>query len=177
MKKVIVVNVDHCLGCRSCQIACAVAHSESKTLAGALLEEPRPVPRVTVEAVEGLAVPLQCRHCEDAPCVAICPTRALSRVDENSPVVLDRERCIGCRWCVLVCPFGVIKMSRDGTAVIKCDLCVERLAQGDLPACVEACPVHALEYRELDEVTAEKRRTAARRLIAELRAESQQQSA
>jgi len=169
MKKAIVVNVDRCLGCRSCQIACAVAHSASKTLVGALAEEPRPVPRVTVEAVEGLAVPLQCRHCEDAPCVMVCPTEAIHRPAPEGPVLVDQERCIGCKFCLMACPFGVIKMSRHGTAIIKCDLCFERLKRGELPACVEACPVRALEFREVEEVLAEKRKAAARKIVVEVK--------
>jgi carbon-monoxide dehydrogenase iron sulfur subunit len=169
MRKVVVVNVERCLGCRSCQIACAVAHSRSKTLIGALGEEPRPVSRVAVEAVAGLAVPLQCRHCEEAPCVAVCPTGAIHRPTPEGPVLIEPQRCIGCHFCLVVCPFGVISVSRDGRAMIKCDLCVDRLARGEEPACVEACPVRALEYRQPEEVSAEKRRAAARRIVLECR--------
>ena len=172
MRKAIVVNVDHCLGCRSCQIACAVAHSRSKTLVGALAEEPRPMPRVTVEAVEGLAVPLQCRHCEDAPCMTVCPTEAIHRPTPDGPVLIEQERCIGCRLCLVACPFGVMALSRDGRAMIKCDLCVDRLAEGALPACVEACPVHALEYREVDEVAAVRRKAAARQMVIDAKREA-----
>jgi len=172
MKRVIVVNVERCLGCRSCQIACAVAHSRSKTLVGALAEEPRPMPRVAIEAVEGLAVPLQCRHCEDAPCMTVCPTEAIHRPTPDGPVLIEQERCIGCRLCLVACPFGVIALSRDGRAMIKCDLCVDRLAEGALPACVEACPVHALEYREVDEVAAVRRKAAARQVAIDAKGEA-----
>jgi carbon-monoxide dehydrogenase iron sulfur subunit len=93
---------------------------------------------------------MQCRHCEDAPCVAVCPSKALFKEAGGSAeniVVLDSGLCIGCKWCIEVCPFGVIKMNKSGSAVIKCDLCVERLRAGEKPACVAACKTGALSYR------------------------------
>jgi len=122
MPRVIAVDVDRCMGCHSCEIACAVAHSDGKTLFAAIQEEPLPQPRVSVLAAGEMAVPLQCRHCEDAPCVEICPTKALQKPDPEGPVTIDQELCIGCKSCIMVCPFGVITMSADGKTIIKCDL-------------------------------------------------------
>ena len=166
MKAMVVVNVEKCLGCRSCQIACAVAHSASKDLYQALLETPAPKARVSVEQGRGLPVPVQCRHCEDAPCIAVCPTGALYREDEDSPVVIDDDRCIGCKMCIQVCPFGVISLSGEGKGVLKCDLCVERLAQGQEPACVCACPTGALRFGDVEEASRTKRRRAAEQLLS-----------
>ena len=160
MKSMIVVHVDKCLGCKSCEMACSVEHSASKNLAQAIGETPVPRARVSVEQGAGFVVPLQCRQCEDAPCVEICPTGALRRGDKDSPVVLDHERCIGCKWCVQACPFGVITLDSESRTVIKCDQCFERVERGELPACVLACPTGALEIRAVDEVPAEKRRAA-----------------
>jgi len=168
MKGIIVVDVERCVGCKSCELACAVAHSESKSLVGALAEKPRPQPRVTVEGVEDSSLPLQCRHCEDAPCVAICPAEALTKLGVGEPVVLDTRRCIGCKMCILACPFGVLKMSRDGTVITKCDLCIERIEQGDQPACVAACPTKALKYMPIDEAIEKKRKGAAKKFLVEL---------
>jgi len=158
MKGVIVVDVERCLGCRSCETACAVEHSVSKDLFKAIEEVPLPQYRVTVEAVGELSAPLQCRHCEDAPCVQICPTHALEKVGPGQSVTVKKELCIGCKWCILVCPFGVIGMDRAGKVIIKCDLCLERTEAGKRPACVEACPTGALNFLELREVTKKKRR-------------------
>ncbi|MDY6913630.1 MAG: 4Fe-4S dicluster domain-containing protein [Planctomycetota bacterium] len=168
MAKVIVVDEQRCLGCKSCTIACAMAHCEAETLVEAINAETPPQSRVYVEPAEGtFGVPLQCRHCEDAPCVAICPTEAIYRAsDDNPPVLMDRDRCIGCRMCMLVCPFGVISLSRDGKAMIKCDLCIERTEEGELPACVAACPTAALQFVELDDALRQKRREAAARVTA-----------
>ncbi|NOY83144.1 MAG: 4Fe-4S dicluster domain-containing protein [Kiritimatiellaeota bacterium] len=157
MKSLLVVRPDRCLGCRSCELACGVAHSKSKTLIDAIREDPLPKVRVWVEKGAAFSTPLQCRHCEQAPCVEICPTMALRRRDSDSPVVLDGERCIGCRWCLLACPFGVIRMDGKNGAVVKCDLCTERLAAGELPACVESCHTGALAFEAVQDVPRNKR--------------------
>ena len=169
MNGMIVVDVEKCLACGTCRLECAVAHSASKSLFEAIWEEPRPQPRVTVEAVEDVCVPMQCRHCEDAPCIAVCPTHGLSRADEDSPVVADPELCIGCKMCVLVCPFGSIRMRRDGKAVIKCDLCIERLHAGQEPACVAGCPTGALRFSTAEEAAAQARKRAAGKVLAAAR--------
>ena len=157
MKSMLVVKVDKCLGCKSCELACAIEHSQSQDLYQAIRESPGPRTRVRVSQGAEFAIPLQCRQCEDAPCIAICPTNALHRADEDSPVFIDHDLCIGCRWCVLACPFGVITLDPKGRTIIKCDQCFERVEQGGLPACVSACPTGALEFKAMEEVVAEKR--------------------
>lgn len=165
MRKVIMVDIEKCLACKSCEIACAVAHSKSGRLEEAIAEQPKPQKRVTVEAAEGFAVPMQCRHCEEAPCIAVCPTGAIRRRKADDPVLIDQERCIGCKYCIVVCPFGVIDTSNDGKAVVKCDLCIERTKAGQEPACVEACPTKALKLVGERELAAGRRRLAARELV------------
>ena len=157
-KGMIVVDPEKCVACRTCELQCAIVHSKSKDLKKAIGEKPLSKPRVKVEAFEGEVLPLQCRHCEDAPCIKICPTKAIDRADQDSPVLVDSELCIGCKMCVLVCPFGVINMDEKGKAIIKCDLCIERLRKGEKPACVMACPTHTLKFMILDEITKEKRK-------------------
>lgn len=177
MAKIIVVNERRCLGCKSCELACAMAHTRAGSLVEALAGGELPQSRIYVEplgaAPEGaggdvplsqLCMPLQCRHCEDAPCMAVCPCGAVYREPDGGPVVLDPERCIGCKFCIVACPFGVIALSRDGKAVVKCDRCKERVEGGELPACVEACPTGAIEFREMDEWLTERRREAAGRI-------------
>ncbi len=160
----IFIDVEKCVACKSCEMACAVEQSKSKVLFQAIREEPLPQSLVRVEWISGelvspqkLRSPLQCRHCEDAPCVTVCPTKALEKLGAEGPVIVHDERCIGCKWCVLVCPFGVISLRRDGKAVIKCDLCFEREAG---PACVEACPTKALRFLTVAELGKERRRKA-----------------
>jgi len=137
------------MACRACELACALAHADSDDLYEALFEQGEK-PRIYIEGAGGLAVPLQCRHCEDAPCVRVCPSGALSRPNEHGPVLIRQEKCIGCEYCVQACPFGVIRVSADRRVVVKCDLCAERQAEGLEPACVGACPVGALAFEETD---------------------------
>jgi len=157
MKGMIIVNVSRCNACKSCEIACAVEHSASKDLHQAIQEDPTPRARVSVQQAVSFSVPLQCRQCANAPCIALCPTDALYRVDPDSPVLLDEEKCIGCNWCVLACPFGVIQLDEGRKVVIKCDQCFERVQRGQLPACVSACPTGALMFKLLQEVSKERR--------------------
>jgi carbon-monoxide dehydrogenase iron sulfur subunit len=157
MKGMIIVNVDVCNACKSCEIACAVEHSASKDLYEAIHEDPKPRARVSVQQGVSFSVPLQCRQCANAPCIALCPTGGLHRADPDSPVLLDEEKCIGCDWCVLACPFGVIQLDEERKVAFKCDQCFERVQRGQLPACVSACPTGALMFKILEEVSKERR--------------------
>ena len=164
--RMIVCRIERCLGCRSCEIACTLAHAASDNLYDAVLEQPQPQRRVRVEPAGAGACPMQCQHCEDAPCLEACPSGALRRATENGPVLVDAERCIGCKFCVMACPFGVIEMSRDGRAVVKCDLCIKRTEAGKEPACVSACPTRALAFVEIEGYNRRKRQAAAEMLQA-----------
>jgi carbon-monoxide dehydrogenase iron sulfur subunit len=173
MPKVIVVNEERCLACKQCMIECAMAHTEAESLVEAINSESPPQPRVHVEPAGTFGIPLQCRHCEDAPCITVCPTEAIHRPVENGPVLMDQQRCIGCRFCMIVCPFGVIDLSRDGKAMVKCDLCIDRTQEGEEPACVSGCPTGALEFRELDDYLRERRRRVVDQLAIVSKREQQ----
>lgn len=151
MSRTITINIESCLACKSCEIACALVHSKTKVLEQAVTESPRPQRMLTVEAIGEFAVPIQCRHCETPLCLEICPTGAIQRQNPDGPVVIEHELCIGCKLCMIVCPFGIPQIHSEKRAVIKCDLCSERLEQGQEPACVEACPTKALKLVTLTE--------------------------
>ncbi len=157
MKKIIVVDANKCMSCHSCELQCAVAHSKSKDLLKAIHEEPRPENRVILEQLGDKTMPLHCRHCEDAPCITVCPTGAVFRKSADYPVIVDNDKCIGCHECILICPFGVMRKGKDTKTVIKCDLCAARLHQGQNPACVDACPTHAIEFLTVEEAAQAKR--------------------
>jgi carbon-monoxide dehydrogenase iron sulfur subunit len=167
--KRIVAYPERCTACRTCELACALAHVGTDDLAEAIRRGAKP--RIYIEPAGPLAVPLQCRHCDDAPCITVCPTGALWRAGEAEPVLVNQQRCIGCEFCVQACPFGVIVLRKsavpgapDGVrAVIKCDLCQTRLSQGLQPACVSSCPVAALGFEEVDEQARRARTTTAAR--------------
>jgi len=152
MTRTIYVEPERCLGCSSCELACAVAHSQSGELFQAIQENLLPEPRLQVEVVGDQPLPLHCLHCEDALCVRVCPTGAMTKAGPGEPVICDREGCVGCSLCVLACPYGVLRPDRVGKKVLKCDLCVDRLGQGLEPACAEACPSSAIQFLPLEEI-------------------------
>lgn len=150
MRGIISIKVKKCLGCKSCEIECLLAHSKGRNLMEVVTDKTFSPPGVIVEQIKEMAVPLRCAHCETAPCVAICPTGALSKRGREEPVVVDENMwCIGCGACVIVCPYGLIQLRKGGSVITKCDLCVERLDKDELPACVVGCPTGALEFVKL----------------------------
>lgn len=152
MAKMITVDEHRCLACKACVIECALAHTSEDTMAKAIDSgEARPQPRMHVESAGEFPMPVRCRHCANAPCIAVCPKEALHRSSPEGPVLLDDSLCIGCGFCVLACPFGAIDMSVNGKGVVKCDLCDARTKVGELPACVSACPTAALKYDEIEQ--------------------------
>jgi anaerobic carbon-monoxide dehydrogenase iron sulfur subunit len=137
------VDKDKCLGCKTCELQCAVErNSVTKTLAGAVQEEPKPLARVGVFGPTGASFPLQCRHCEDAPCLKACPSGAAQRDPEKGHTFIDQTKCRGCWMCVMSCPFGAVTPCAAFKVAVKCDAC----AQMEEPACVAACPTGALVY-------------------------------
>ena len=177
MKKgVVFVDAEKCLACRSCELACAVAHSGSGSLSEAIRETPLPRPRVGVEGIGDISIPLQCRHCEDAPCARVCPTGAIEKSGGGAPVAVREELCIGCKFCVLVCPFGVIGIGHRGRAAVKCDLCAERLKEGKEPACVGACPTKALRFVPPEELARDRRMKVADELLRQVSEEAEKHS-
>ncbi len=158
--KEIFVRPDRCMGCRSCELACAVAHSKSRSLYGAVSEQPRPRSRVYVESSSNKPVPILCRHCEDAPCMHACIAGAIRRTEEG--VVITRsDKCIGCWTCVMVCPYGVIGRSLQEHKAYRCDRCPDRTE----PACVGACPTRALVYQSVKDFSGDARKTASAQIL------------
>ena len=134
-------DITKCVGCRSCEIACAVEHSKSKDIFSAVREKPLPKKRVKTENVGTKIISLHCQHCEDAPCIKACMSGALSRDEKAHATLQDKEKCVGCWMCVMVCPFGAIVRDIENHIAVKCDLCPDR---DEDYACVEACPTGAL---------------------------------
>jgi len=164
MRKIISIDIEKCMGCKSCELACAVEHSKTKDIYVTIRTGEKPGTRIMVESYGRKAIPVNCNHCEEAACLLACPTGAIYREEEGGPVLVDHSKCIGCHMCVQACPFGVITVRADGKGVLKCDLCIERLAEGKEPACVEACPTHALVFLDEEEANRRKRLKTARQM-------------
>ena len=100
-------------------------------------------PRIRIEEKDGVSFAVSCRHCTEPICVKSCISGSLSV--EDGVVRIDRNKCVGCYTCVLVCPFGAVTPSKDGV-MQKCELCIENT--GGRPACVEGCPNKAIVFEE-----------------------------
>ena len=144
-----------CVGCRACQAACKKrSNLPAETDAMGLYEAPVDLSANTwtmiklyQEGVDTSFVKNQCMHCVDPACVSVCPVAALEKL-ESGPVVYHGERCIGCRYCMAACPFGIPKSQWDKSLPLiqKCDFCADLQAKGEAPACGAACPTGALIY-------------------------------
>ena len=144
--KRIYVNEEYCIGCRLCEIHCLVQHSRSKKIVRVFKEEmPEAMARVLVEEKDAVSFAVQCRHCEDAPCVDACMAGAMHVHEGDGAVLHDPDKCVGCWMCVMVCPYGAIQRDLRGRKIAsKCDLC----GGEDVPVCVANCPNEALVFEE-----------------------------
>lgn len=159
MNKMVIADPGKCIGCRTCEIACVLAHSTADAADAMVKMSPASFnPRLMVVKTTTVSTPVQCRQCDDAPCAAVCPTGTL--VLRNNTVEVIPSRCIGCKSCMIACRFGVIEvlpceaMYTDGSLssgthveAVKCDLCAHR-ANG--PACVAVCPTKAISVIDAD---------------------------
>lgn len=133
MKRLIMVDIDACNGCRICEVVCSFEKEQASI----------PVKsRIRILKVDeaGIDIPGVCQHCESPPCEDVCPMNAICRDPNTEGVIINQDRCVGCRSCTFVCPYGVISLDVEKKVMIKCDLC------GGDPQCVRYCPKGALIY-------------------------------
>lgn len=146
----IFIDADRCIECFTCEVACKEEHG--------LPVGPRLIRVIKMEKERGgrvtrVSAPIACSHCSNAPCIASCPSKAITRREDLGVVLVNRERCIGCKMCLVACPFGVPQFDAEGR-MVKCDLCVGRLEAGLKPACASACPVEAIKFDKAERVSA-----------------------
>jgi len=152
MNKLVIADPGKCIGCRTCEVACVLAHATADALAK--LAPAHFIPRLKLVKTSKVSTPVQCRQCEDAPCAKVCPTGALIHSHDSIQVV--QIRCIGCKSCAMACPYGAMEIVAretniqynrrlpDGSHAVeafKCDLCIH-LPNG--PKCLEVCPTKAI---------------------------------
>lgn len=147
MSKALKIDLEKCVGCRTCEMVCSVKHE-------GVINPYRSRIKV-VRDQECERVPMTCAQCEQPKCAAICPVKAISRDEELGRVVVDYDACIGCRMCVTACPFGLMNFDSVSKRVIKCDLC------DGAPECVRFCLYEAVQYIDVSEMGTAKRRAAA----------------
>lgn len=156
MNRFIVADSEKCIGCRTCEVACVVSHQDTQDCAAVTAVAFSSRIRVIKGGVFTTAV--ACHQCEDAPCANVCPTQAICPVAGVWRV--EQARCIGCKSCMVACPFGAMQVAvvAEHAQALKCDLCAHRV---DGPACVAACPTHALSCVDPARLRAERLRYLA----------------
>jgi molybdopterin-containing oxidoreductase family iron-sulfur binding subunit len=170
-----VIDLKRCIGCYACQLSCKAEHGTPRGVffARVLKQEEGQYPTVSQTFL-----PVLCNHCEDPPCVEVCPTGASFVWEDDGTVDIDHDKCVGCRTCMLACPYsnryfndhagGYYQGQGGETAyetarsdrhqsgvVMKCNFCRDRVKDGKLPACVANCPTIARTFGDLDDPTSE----------------------
>jgi len=171
-----------CTACRSCQIACKNWNQlpATKTTNRGTFENPEYLnyfnytkikfneyQKLGETGISWLFLKQQCLHCTEATCMIVCPSEgALYRTPEGA-VGFDSEKCIGCKYCVMTCPFEVPMFNERTQTISKCHLCHDRMAYGLIPACASACPTGAITYGDRDKLIAAARADGAQYIYGE----------
>ena len=140
-----IIDIRKCIGCRSCFVACkAENNTPLRTDWRYVVERERgayPTPKREF-------ISLSCNHCDDPACMKSCPVDAITKRDDDGVVLIDQDKCIGCRYCMFACPYGAPRIDTDTGKVSKCTMCVHRLDAGLTPACATACLTGAIQFVE-----------------------------
>lgn len=147
------LDIDKCVGCRICEYICSAEKNKCFNPTRSRIRVVRLYPYTNAA--------LNCRMCENAPCVAACPRKALTQSEETGIIEVNDDRCNGCGWCVKACDFGSILLEPKNV-VRMCDLCKDR--EGG-PACIEWCPEKALELSTTDLISQKSRISAVQKLV------------
>ena len=151
MQKIILVDAAKCTGCRTCEQVC------SATKEGVVNPYKARVQIVRFEDIV-FEVPVFCQQCVDAPCKSVCPVTAITRNEDTGIVNVNYDRCIGCKMCIIACPFGAMGFDPSTRKVYKCDQC-----NGD-PMCVKYCDTKAIEYVNVTDANSKKRVQGAQKI-------------
>ena len=178
------LDINKCIGCRRCAYACVMENNQGRNLGIEwikVVETPRDNALELLHAnlyyteapkEDKVYIPIACMHCEDPPCVMVCPVRATWK-EPDGIVVIDYDRCIGCRYCMAACPYGARHFNwakpyvppteinpnmhilgnvlRQPHVTEKCTWCIQRVRDGGVPACVEVCPIGARVFGDLND--------------------------
>jgi formate dehydrogenase iron-sulfur subunit len=161
MAKGLLIDITRCIGCGACKDACRESNGLPEDADDTQLSDKRYtiVQERAAASGESRYVRRLCMHCEDPTCASVCPVKAFHKTPEG-PVLYDAGRCIGCRYCMMACPYGVPRYEWTSTnpRVRKCILCAPRLREGRPTACAEACPVEATVFGDREELLQEAHR-------------------
>ena len=150
----IVTDLNRCVGCLACSAACKTMNNVpvGNFWIKVLRIGPNPTPGGSghYPDIETHFLPVQCQHCADPECVKVCPTGASHKLPDGT-VQVDKEKCIGCQFCAMSCPYGVRYLNEEERVVEKCTLCEQKIAQGELPQCVAQCGGRARWFGDFEQ--------------------------
>lgn len=152
-KMTMVVDLDRCIGCYACEIACKMENDVALGSYWNKVEEVGPFGEFP--DVEMYFLPTLCQACSEPTCVDVCPTHATYQREGDGIVLIERDRCIGCQYCAMACPYGARTFNKKQKVVEKCTLCAHLQAVGDKPACVKCCSGGARIFGDLDDPDSE----------------------
>ena len=152
MRYGVLIDLRKCVGCHTCTVACQNENKLPFDMKWNRVLRMGPVG--TYPDLKAYSIPVPCMHCKEAPCVEGCPTGASYRTKEGI-VLVDENKCVGCKFCMVVCPYDARSYDAEKGVVKKCVMCVERVAQGMQPRCVETCQLKARTFGDIDDENSE----------------------
>lgn len=162
-------DISRCSGCMACVVACM--DQNDLTGNGVAFRHVTQLEKGDYPSVRISWVSLSCQNCSDAPCMVVCPSKAIFRNPRSGIVDVNKDACIGCHSCAMVCPFGAPQFPAEGK-MSKCDLCIERVTHGLEPACVHTCTTRALGFGSMKELAERKAQKASVRILDSLSGET-----
>lgn len=153
MRKILFIDYERCTGCELCVLYCSFKRAQTFSRA-------RSAVNIIRWEEKGMCVPSMCEHCEEPLCALVCPVNAISKDEETGIVRRDEDTCIGCKRCMMVCPFGAPAVDPVTGKVFKCDLC------GGEPVCAQVCPTEAIQYLKADRVGLSRKRKGMEELAS-----------
>jgi len=151
------INLSACSGCKACQVSCK---DKNDTPVGVLWRRVYEISGgnylergdALIDNTFTYNLSSACSHCNDPACLKVCPTEAIWKREDDGIVIIDGDKCIGCRYCEWACPYGAPQFDAEKHIMTKCDFCYDYVDAGQKPACVSACQMRVLEFGPIDEL-------------------------
>ncbi|MBI2266554.1 MAG: 4Fe-4S dicluster domain-containing protein [Armatimonadetes bacterium] len=161
------IDLEFCVGCNACTMACkaenntplGVDYTKVIEIEEGEFTDPKKPPQVRV-----YFLPMACMHCAKPACLAACPVGAITKRQEDGIVLINKDKCIGCRYCAWACPYGAPVYNAEAKVMEKCTLCVHRTSKGLLPACVTTCISRTRHFGDVNLLTGTIKEKRARRI-------------
>ena len=151
-KNAFIFDTNKCVGCMACVVACTIENGTQTPLNWRVVNGHNKIKHPSLPVFH---FSLACNHCDDAPCMKNCPALAYSRDEKTGAIIHHAEACIGCTYCTWTCPYDAPKFNESTKVVEKCNFCIDRISEGQKPACAQACPVGALSFGTEEDINSE----------------------